>query len=156
AVALMLDQRVQLWIDPSDRTPHVSVIVGKHCENFRVGDRGFEDWLRAEYGRRHWTSIEVGGLMQRVPAPMSIAVLSEAVATVRALAVGREQFVPALRVGGIDGEVWLDLGTENWELIQVTAGGWRLVLEGVPAVRFIRKAGMLPLPIPVHGGSIWE
>src|SRR5262249_25673589 len=31
AVALMLDQQVQLWIDPSDRTPHVSVIVGKHC-----------------------------------------------------------------------------------------------------------------------------
>jgi hypothetical protein len=146
-VALALDQKVQLWIDPSDKAAHVSVMVGKHCENYRIGDSGFESWVRAEYGRRHSTEIGEDGFVRRVPAAMSLKAM--------AAASGRED-VPALRVGGAPGEVWLDLGGKDWALVKVTKDDWQLVTEGVPGVRFVRKLGMLPLPIPVEGGNIWE
>ena len=146
------DSKVQLWVDPMDRAPYVSIIVGKRCENYRLGDGAFETWVRTEYGRRHWT--EVDG--RRIPAVMSSATLHEGIATMRGLAATREEMVPALRVGGAvaEGEVWLDLGGRDWELVKVTKDGWRLVTEGVPWVRFVRKPGMLALPIPVRGGSI--
>src|SRR5262245_16340863 len=67
-VALALDQKVQLWIDASDKSAHVSVMVGKHCENYRIGDSGFESRVRAEYGRRHSTEIGEDGFVRRVPA----------------------------------------------------------------------------------------
>jgi hypothetical protein len=156
-VALALDQKVQLWIDASDKAAHVSVMVGKHVENYRIGDSGFESWVRAEYGRRHSTEIEEDGFVRRVPAAMSAAVLNDGMAMLKAMAAasGRED-VPALRVGGAPGEVWLDLGRKDWALVKVTKDGRRLITEGVPGVRFVRKPGMLPLPIPVGGGNIWE
>src|SRR5262249_19527625 len=54
-VSLALDSQVQLWTDPGDGVAYVSVIVGQHCENFRVGGGEFENWVRGEFGRRHWT-----------------------------------------------------------------------------------------------------
>src|SRR5262245_10636944 len=71
-------------------------------------------------------------------------------------AASRLEMVPALRVGGNQDEVWLDLGGRDWELIQATRGGWRLVADGIPDVRFVRKPGMRPLPVPVKGGNIRE
>jgi hypothetical protein len=152
-VSLVLnDSNIELWIDPMDRAPYVSIIVDKHCENYRIGDGAFEAWVRAEYGRRHWTEID--GC--RVPAVMSSATLHEGIATMKGMAATRKEVMPALRVGGTPGEVWLDLGTRDWELVKVTKGGWRIVTEGVPSVRFVRKPGTLALPIPVPGGNIQE
>jgi hypothetical protein len=79
-VSLVLnDTNIELWIDPMDRAPYVSVIVGGHCENYRIGDGAFEAWVRAEYGRRHWTEIEG----RRVPAVMGSATLHEGIATMK-------------------------------------------------------------------------
>jgi hypothetical protein len=71
---------------------------------------------------------------------MSSVTLHEGIATMRGLAATREEMVPALRVGGAPGEeVWLDLGTRDWELVKVTKDGWQLVTEGIPRVRFVRS-----------------
>ena len=63
----------------------------------------------------------------------------EAVATFR----GVEHPV-AVRVGGHDGRIYLDLCNDRWQAIEVD--GWRVVDE--PPIRFIRSRGMLPLPEP--------
>jgi hypothetical protein len=140
-----------LWVDPTDRVGHVSVRVGGHWENYRLGERLLEEKLRAEYGRRYWTEGNGG----RVPAVLTSSALSEGIGLMKGLAAGREETIPALRVGGVgDGmleEVWIDLCSRNWELVRVTRKGWHLVTEGLPKVKFIRKAGMLPLPIPRKG-----
>ena len=34
------NDRVEFWIDPMDRVPHVSIMVKKHCENYRVDGGG--------------------------------------------------------------------------------------------------------------------
>jgi hypothetical protein len=153
ALSLTFSDRVRLWVDPMDRAAHASIKVDEHWENYRIGDGAFEAWVRAEYGRRHW--IEVEG--QRVPAVLSSTSLHEGIATMKAMALGKgQEITPALRIGGIGGEVWLDLGRREWELVRVTAKDWQIIMSGSPGVAFVRRPGMLPLPLPVKGGSIRE
>ena len=59
-----------------------------------------------------------------------------------------------VRVGGLDGQLYLDLCDENWRAVEIDADGWRVIDN--PPVRFRRAAGMQPLPVPVAGGSIEE
>jgi ABC-type protease/lipase transport system fused ATPase/permease subunit len=53
---------------------------------------------------------------------------------------------------GYQDRVYLDLADEQWRVIEVDTNGWR-VASDVP-VRFLRPAGMMPLPMPEGGGSI--
>jgi hypothetical protein len=46
----------------------------------------------------------------------------------------------------------LDLADELWRAVEITPGGWEVISR--PPVRFRRAVGMLPLPVPVRGGSI--
>ena len=57
-----------------------------------------------------------------------------------------------IRVGGLDGRLYLDLGDETWRAVEIDATGWRVIDN--PPVRFRRAAGMQPLPMPVPGGSV--
>jgi hypothetical protein len=57
-----------------------------------------------------------------------------------------------IRVGGLDGRIYLDLCDAAWRAVEIDSEGWRVI--DTPPIRFRRSAGMLPLPIPVAGGSI--
>ena len=57
-----------------------------------------------------------------------------------------------IRVGGLDGRLYLDLGDEAWRAVEIDSDGWRVIDN--PPVRFRRAAGMQPLPMPVPGGSV--
>jgi hypothetical protein len=57
------------------------------------------------------------------------------------------------RVGGdTSGNIYIDLCDSQWRAIVITASGWQLV--DTPPVRFRRARGMLPLAVPVCGGSL--
>src|SRR5262249_4862714 len=57
-----------------------------------------------------------------------------------------------LRTAGYNGKIYLDLCDEQWRAVEIDAKGWRVV--DVPPGRFTRARGMLPLPIPVQGGTV--
>ena len=57
-----------------------------------------------------------------------------------------------LRVGGLDGRIYLDLADESWRAVEIDTDGWRVIDE--PPVRFRRASGMQALPMPVPGGSV--
>jgi hypothetical protein len=57
-----------------------------------------------------------------------------------------------IRVGGLDGRLYLDLGDETWRAVEIDATGWRVIDN--PPVRFRRASGMKPMPIPMSGGSV--
>jgi len=59
-----------------------------------------------------------------------------------------------VRIASHDGHVYLDLCDEEWRAVKVTAEGWEVVASDDVPVKFRRAKGMLPLPIPTHGGSI--
>jgi hypothetical protein len=57
-----------------------------------------------------------------------------------------------VRVGGLDGRLYLDLCDETWRAVEIDATGWRVI--DTPPVRFRRAAGMKALPVPVAGGLV--
>ena len=57
-----------------------------------------------------------------------------------------------LRLAQHEEAIYLDLAHALWEVVEVTATGWR-VLQRSP-MKFLRRPGMLPLPCPEAGGSL--
>jgi hypothetical protein len=123
-----------------DAELYVSFDVNGHRETWALGSSGCRRWLtKLYYG-------ETG----RAPSSQP---LEDAINTLRAKARfdGPERPV-ALRVAEHDGKIFLDLCDKHWRAVEVDAGGWRLATDC--PVRFVRRRGMLPLPVPRHGGTV--
>jgi 5S rRNA maturation endonuclease (ribonuclease M5) len=56
------------------------------------------------------------------------------------------------RIAEFGEKIYLDLINENWEVIEISQSGWKIIDD--PPVRFRRNKGMLPLPQPITGGSL--
>ena len=52
----------------------------------------------------------------------------------------------------MDGSVYLDLANDAWQTVKIGAQGWQVVDS--PPVRFVRRRGMLPLPLPERGSRL--
>jgi hypothetical protein len=68
------------------------------------------------------------------------------VETLRAHAIyeSKERHEVHLRVAGFSGKIYVDLGDETYQAIELDAEGWRILDR--PPVRFRRPSAMLPLP----------
>ncbi|WP_419781239.1 hypothetical protein [Maridesulfovibrio sp.] len=53
------------------------------------------------------------------------------------------------RIAHHESAVYVDLGNDRWDAIEITKDGWRIVSN--PPVRFKRSAGQMPLPYPEEG-----
>jgi hypothetical protein len=58
------------------------------------------------------------------------------------------------RVGGAGGRIYVDLANDRWQAIEIGTTGWRVLDSKLVPVRFRRAPGMLPLPLPLTGGTI--
>ena len=124
----------------ADGTAFADLDINGHRETWPVRTKGFKRWL----ARQFYETTD--------GAPSSEA-LQSALNVVEAKAHFDAPERPVyIRVGGIDGSLYLDLGDEAWRAIEITTTGWRVVEN--PPVRFRRAAGMQPLPVPVQGGSV--
>lgn len=136
------EQAAEMFHTPDGRA-HVTVETDGRVETWPVNGRQFVQFLRWSFYSEH------GG------APSEQA-LAEARATVAAKAVfdgpKREVFI---RVGKYEEDtVYLDLGNERREIVEITALGWSVLSSKVVPVRFVRKENAAELPRPMSGGSI--
>jgi hypothetical protein len=69
----------------------------------------------------------------------------------RARAVERRVFV---RIGTYDDRLYVDLGDPLWRAVEIDGDGYRIV--ATPPVYFRRPRGMLDLPEPQDGGSVYD
>ena len=46
----------------------------------------------------------------------------------------------------------MDLGNKDWQVVEVTPDGWKVVDDA--SVKFRRSAEMLPIPTPTRGGDL--
>ncbi len=114
--------------------------INGHRETWPIRAKGFRRWL----ARRFFE--ETGG------APSSEA-LQSALNVIEAKAhFDAPERQVHIRVGGLDGRLYLDLGDATWRAVEIDATGWRVIEN--PLVRFRRASGMKPMPVPVRGGSI--
>ncbi len=132
---------VKLFHTPG-REPFVSFFVNGHWETWPVKSPEFEHWLSSMC--HHATGMVPGrnGLAAAITALAGHALYANPQETVY------------VRLADHDGEIFLDLGNDDWEAVKVTGEGWEIVSD-VP-VKFRRAAGMLPLPRPITGGSVGD
>lgn len=57
-----------------------------------------------------------------------------------------------VRVAEFEGATYLDLCDPEWRAIRLAATGWEMVER--PPVRFQRRKGNVPLPVPRRGGDL--
>ena len=139
ALLLELGSDIEFFHTP-DRDAFASVWVDRHLETFPVTSRDFAHVLRHRYYRRASSAPPKQALEDTI-----------SVFTSRALFEGDEHPV-FLRLAENNGKVYLDLGDEAWNAVEISAAGWRVIAN--PPVKFVRSRGMRPLPNPVVGGDV--
>ncbi|MGI8859753.1 MAG: ATP-binding protein [Rubrobacteraceae bacterium] len=125
-----------------DGTAYAAVEVDGHLETHAIRSGRLRDWILVRFPP------------QRGRAPNS-QLLNDALNTIRAIAVYHGPEMPVfVRVAEHEGDVYIDLGNENWDAVRVTREGYEVVPR--PPVGFVRKAGFAPLPYPAGEGTIDE
>lgn len=139
-VNLALERCVELFHDGEDA--YVTVPVDSHRETHRIDSRAFRRLLSRWY------------FENRATAPNSESVsAARNVLEANALFEGAERAV-YLRVANVDAKIYVDIGDEGWQVIEVTRDKWRVIESKDAPVRFRRTKGMEPFPTPERGGDI--
>jgi len=60
----------------------------------------------------------------------------------------------SLRVAQVGDNVYIDLGNEDWDVVEVSPLGWQVLPSSESAARFRRGKAMQALPMPQRGGSL--
>ncbi len=138
-ILIELAQSAELFHSP-DRTGYADFDINGHRETWPIRAKGFRRWLA-----RRFFEATAG-------APSSEA-LQSALNVIEAKAnFDSPERIVHIRVGGLEGRLYLDLGDEMWRTVEIDVTGWRVIDN--PPVRFRRAAGMQPLPMPVPGGTV--
>ncbi|MGB8840311.1 MAG: hypothetical protein WCC64_04505, partial [Aliidongia sp.] len=138
-ILIELAQEAELFHAP-DGTGFADLNINGHRETWPIRAKGFRRWL----ARRFFEATQ--------GAPSSEA-LQSALNVIEAKAhFDASERSVHIRVGGLDGRLYLDLGDETWRAVEIDTTGWRVIDN--PPVRFRRAAGMKALPMPVPGGSV--
>jgi hypothetical protein len=124
----------------ADGTSYADLEINGHRESWPIRSKGFKRWLARQF-------FEATGGAPNSDALQSAFNVIEAKAHFDA-----PERAVHIRVAGLDGRLYLDLGDESWRAVEIDATGWRVIDN--PPVRFRRAAGMKPLPTPVSGGSV--
>ncbi len=138
-ILLDLARSAELFHAP-DGSAFADLVINGHRETWPIRSKGFRRWL----ARAFFEATD--------GAPSSEA-LQSALNVIEAKAhFDAPERVVHVRVGGLDGCLYLDLCDKFWRAVEIDANGWRVVDR--PPVRFRRTTGMKALPVPMSGGSV--
>ena len=129
----------QLFHTPDDEA-YAQVPLDNHHEIWLLRSTGFKRWLIRAFYKLHGK-------------PPSNKALQDAVGYLEAKAqFDSPEFPVFVRVAERRGAIYIDLCNAQWEAVEITSEGWRVVSD--PPVRFRRSKGMQALPCPARGGSL--
>lgn len=128
-----------LWHTPA-KVAYATIMIGNHKENWPVKSQTFKGFVSKQFFDEHGKAMNSEALAATLN-------LLEA----KALFEGEEHPV-YVRLAEHDGNIYLDLCNDDWQVVQITPQGWALIDD--PPIRFRRSRGMLALPAPEPGGSV--
>jgi hypothetical protein len=134
-----LAQSAELFHTP-DWIGFADLDINGHRETWPIRSKGFRRWL----ARRFFEATRGAPSSEALQSALNV---SEAKAQFDA-----PERIVHIRVGGLDGRLYLDLCDKTWRAVEIDTIGWRVIDN--PPVRFRRSAGMQPLPTPLPGGSV--
>jgi hypothetical protein len=139
AIELVQSRRVELFHTP-DEQPYATLEIGDHFETHSIGGAKFQGWLKRL-------------MYQTYKRPLNSQALEEVIDVLSAMALYEgEPHEVHLRVAEYEGDYYLDLANDRWQVVKITSASWE-ILDHSP-VKFRRTDKMGALPLPVHGGNI--
>ncbi|MCF8029893.1 MAG: toprim domain-containing protein [Desulfohalobiaceae bacterium] len=133
---------IELYEAEGFDTVYASFAVDDHRENWPVRSKPFKRWISSLF-----YSVE-----RKPPGSQAI---QDSLNVLEAQAQFEAEPCPVYtRIAQHQNAIYLDLCDQSWRAIEITAKGWRIVSD--PPVRFRRAQGMLPLPEPIRGGSLFD
>jgi hypothetical protein len=120
-------------------TPYASVPVRTHRETWRIHSKKFWLWV----ARTLYEHL-------KFPPPKALVDEIRNEFEMWAMCDGPTLEV-AVRVAERDGVTYVDLVNDDWQALELSERGWRIVNE--PPVKFRRTMGMASLPYPIRGGD---
>jgi len=137
-INLVEAEGIELWHTPNG-DPFATLTLDGHREHHPL-TRVVRDYVARAFFRKHKRAA-------------SSAALTDATATLAGMAKfdGAEHPV-AVRLAGHDGKLYLDLGTLDWQVVEITAAGWQVTTTS--PVRHWRPRSLRPLPVPSRGGAL--
>ncbi len=141
-VLLELASGCELYHDEK-MTGYATFSTGGHHETHKLRSKGFKQHLSRRF-------------FEKMGKPPSSQALQDAVEMLdgRAAFEGEERTVAVRLATHDDAAVYLDLCNDAWEVVEITAEGWRIIGHADAPIHFRRAQGMRPLPIPSRGGSL--
>ena len=129
----------ELWHSP-EQDAFITIEVNGHWENHPLRTKHIRQWLSKQFYEEE----------SKVPHNQG---LQDALGLLEGKAIFDGPEYPVyLRVAGHEGNVYVDIGDESWDAIEITPKGWQIIPEA-PA-KFRRPDSLHPLPRPVSGGRI--
>jgi hypothetical protein len=138
-INLVLTSGAELFRSPEGDL-YVTLPNGDHRETLSLTDRMMKEWLARAYFIATKSGVSGGALNDAIIALSGSA---------RAHGIERSVYT---RVAAIGKRVYLDLVRNDYQILTISADGW--TVTPAPAdVRFVRRRGMLPLPIPTRSDT---
>jgi hypothetical protein len=113
--------------------------INEHTETWAVRSQGFRGWLVRRYYNEKGKPLSTQALQESVNLCDARAQYDGAVCEV------------GIRLIGTGSSVFLDLGNDLWQAVEIKPTGWRVVSDHPDSVRFRRARGMSSLPVPISG-----
>lgn len=139
-----LASAVELWHTPDQDIAYATIPVANHLEHWPVRGLSFKRWLGRQFFKHHGR------------APGSQA-MQDALTVLEGQAIFDGSEYPVfVRIAAEGSKLYLDLGNDSWQVVEIDADGWRVMDADQISVRFRRAKAMMPLPTPARGGDIIE
>jgi hypothetical protein len=136
-----LADEAELFHTP-DGEAYATLTINGHAETWMARGRGFRRWLVRKF-------------YKKFGKPPGAQALQEALGTLEAKAQFDSRTKPVfIRVAQHEHTIYFDLCDDSWQVVEITAAGWR-VTSSAP-IHFRRAKGMTGLPRPVSGGTITQ
>jgi len=139
-VDLATEDGTDLWHTPTVE-PYVTIAKDDHLENYSLRTKHIRSWLTGKLFAK----------TGKVPGAQAIED-SLNVLEYKAIHEGNE-FETYVRVAPFEDKIYVDLGTKDWNCVEIGADGWKIIPKS--PVKFTRPGSLLPLPKPEPDGS-WE
>jgi hypothetical protein len=134
--------RTATYFHTADKVAYADIQIEGNRHTYAVRSKTFRLWLTGEF-------------LSQTGKGIGSQTLQDSLNTFEAIAICQsEERTVHLRTAEHQGKIYVDLGTPDWQAVEVDATGWRLITQ--PPVRFWRSDSLLPLPYPVEGGELKE
>jgi hypothetical protein len=131
----LIKSKAELFRTP-DKQNFAGVMEKGREKIYDLNSNDFLTWIRISYERRYGDYPNDQALKRFIEA---LVYRTKNEATEKPV---------YLRVGALDGRIYLDLGDDGGHVVQIGPDGWDIITK-VP-IHFIRPQAMRPLPLPEH------